>query len=264
MAHRILIVDDDPLLVDVLQRALQSEGYDVEVALNGAAALALFPRVQPDLVILDLMMPGVDGFAVLEQIRRAYTVPILVLSARHTTAIKVQALNEGADDYVVKPFAFDELVARMNALLRRAAYTVPDNQTQPRRFGPLCIDPQRRAVTLGKDRLRLTPTEYALLLELATHPDQVLLHHTLLQRVWGTEYGSETHYLHVYIQRLRAKIEEDPANPRYIVTEPGVGYRFCAEAYSTSDPKTEENQYMENVAQSGSATRVSRRLPSQA
>jgi len=229
-ARRILVVDDDAVLVDLLLQSLRAEGYQVEGALDGATALDFFPRVLPDLIILDLMMPGLDGFAVLEQVRASSTVPILVLSAKHAIGYKTRALNEGADDYLTKPFEMDELIARLNAILRRMSYPLPDEHADVKRFGCLCVDPRKRCVTLKEKRLHLTPTEYALLLEFAVHPDEVLRHRTLLQRVWGPEYGKETQYLHVYVQRLRSKIEVDPASPRYIVTETGVGYRFCSDA----------------------------------
>ena len=225
-AYRVLVVDDDAPLTELLRHALRLEGYDVEIALDGETALALCAKLPPDLVILDLMMPGMDGFAVLEQLRQTSTVPVIVLSAKRTAAVKTRALNEGADDYLAKPFDLEELLARMNAVLRRASFSLPAENAAVRRFDRLCVDPQKRSVTLGENRLRLTPTEYALLLEFATHPGEVLSHRTLLQRVWGLEHRAETQYLHIYVQRLRSKIEDDPAHPRYIVTEHGVGYCF--------------------------------------
>ncbi len=229
-ARRILVVDDDTMLVDLLLQTLRTVGYQVVAALDGATALDLFPKARPDLVILDLMMPGPDGFAVLAEIRCSSQVPILMLSAKHATDVKTRALNEGADDYLTKPFEMAELLARLKAILRRALYASADEQAETMRFGRLCIDPRRRRVILGKQQVYLTPTEYALLSEFAAHPDEVLLHSVLLQRVWGLEHYKKTHYLYVYVQQLRSKIEADPTNPRYIVTEPGVGYRFCPEA----------------------------------
>jgi DNA-binding response OmpR family regulator len=143
-ACRILVVDDDAHLTELLRHTLRLEGYDVEIALDGATALALFAKMPPDLVILDLMMPGMDGFAVLEQLRQTSTVPVVVLSAKRTIAVKTRALNEGADDYVTKPFDLEELVARMNAVLRRASFSVPDEIAPVRRFDRLCVDPQKR------------------------------------------------------------------------------------------------------------------------
>ncbi|MBU0492768.1 MAG: response regulator transcription factor [Chloroflexi bacterium] len=227
--YHILVVDDDEALANLLEVSLRSAaGYQVDIALDGETALALWPKLGSDLIILDLMMPGLDGFAVLAGVRRSSRVPVLVLSARHKVQDRIRALNEGADDYLTKPFEMEELLARVNALLRRAPPDVVDRSTDIRNFGDLCIDPERRCVTLRGNRLHLTPTEYAILAEFATCPDQVLTHSKLFHRIWGSEYHTENHYLHVYIQRLRSKIEDDPANPRYIVTEPGVGYRFCS------------------------------------
>jgi len=232
---RIMVVDDDPGLTDLLQVSLRFEGYKVGIAPDGVTALAFLPRFQPALIILDLVMPGPDGFAVLEHVRRNSDVPILVLSAKHSVDSKVRALNGGADDYLTKPFEMEELIARVKALLRRAAHGALSNRTAPQRFGHLCIEPQKRCVTLRGERLHLTPTEYALLVEFASQPDEVLSRTFLLQRVWGPEYRTESNYLHVYVQRLRSKIEDDPANPRYIVTVPGVGYRFCPDAAATAE-----------------------------
>jgi DNA-binding response OmpR family regulator len=224
----ILVVDDDAALTVLLSQFLRASGYAVEVALDGETALALFSQVAPDLIVLDLMMPGIDGFAVLEQVRQTAMVPVLVLSAKHAIGHKVRALNMGADDYVTKPFDMGELVARIGALLRRAQYQLSDEYGHVRQFGSLCIDQRKRCVTLREERLHLTPTEYALLLELSAHPDEVLSHSALLERIWGPECREEIQYLHVYVQRLRSKIEDDPANPCYIVKEAGVGYRFCS------------------------------------
>ncbi|MBU0492769.1 MAG: response regulator transcription factor [Chloroflexi bacterium] len=238
-AYRILIVDDDATLVDLLLQPLHAEDYQVVAALDGATGLDLFQKVRPDLVILDLMMPGIDGFAVLAMIRHSSQVPVLVLSARQGTDIKARALNEGADDYLTKPFDLDELLARVHALRRRVLYGAPDERADIQQFGRLCIDPRKRRVTLGDEPIYLTPTEYALLLEFAAHPDEVLLHSLLLQRIWGLEHYKKTQYLHVYVQRLRSKIEDDPANPRYIVTEPGVGYRFYPAALTSPSESTD-------------------------
>ena len=222
---RIVVVDDDPGIRRTLARNLGGHGYDVRSADTGAAALDLAARFQPDLVLLDLGLPDMDGTAVIEQIRSRTSTPIVVLSVRGAERDKVKALELGADDYLTKPFGIDELLARVKVAIRHAARTRQGAEAVFR-SGGLAVDIERREVTVGRRRVHLTPTEFALLAALIAAVGRVLTDRALLQRVWGPEYGSENHYLHVYVGRLRRKLEPDPAHPRYLRTEPGVGYRL--------------------------------------
>ena len=222
---RIVVVDDDPGIRRTLARNLGGHGYDVRSADTGAAALDLAARFQPDLVLLDLGLPDMDGTAVIEQIRSRTSTPIVVLSVRGAERDKVKALELGADDYLTKPFGIDELLARVKVAIRHAARTRQGAEAVFR-SGGLAVDIERREVTVGRRRVHLTPTEFALLAALIAAAGRVLTDRALLQRVWGPEYGSENHYLHVYVGRLRRKLEPDPAHPRYLRTEPGVGYRL--------------------------------------
>jgi two-component system KDP operon response regulator KdpE len=220
---RILVVDDDPDVVSLI-RSLFGKTYESRGARDGIEALHILEDWPAELVVLDLVMSGLDGFAVCQQIREQSTVPILVLSGKHGELDKVRALDLGADDYLTKPFSRDELLARVRALLRRArqgtvaAPVLKDDRLQ--------IDFGRRLVTVDGHDVRLTPTEYGLLEQLASNPGKLMTHTVLLQRVWGPEYRNELDYLRVFIRRLRRKIEPDPADPRYILTEARVGYRF--------------------------------------
>jgi len=223
-AH-VLVVDDDPGILKAVQTNLGRHGYLVEAAATGQEALLSFGRRRPDIVLLDLGLPDMDGTDVIREIRARAGTPILVLSVREAEGEKVTALDLGADDYLVKPFGVDELLARIRAALRRAAG--PSLGGQPVfRTGELEVDLEHRRVRVGDQEVHLTPTEYDLLRTFISHPDKVLTDRMLLQAVWGPEYGSEAHYLHVYVARLRRKIERDPQRPQYLATEPGVGYRL--------------------------------------
>jgi two-component system KDP operon response regulator KdpE len=220
---RILVVDDDPEVVALI-RSLLGKSYESRGAKDGQEALQILEEWPADLIVLDLVMGTMDGFAVCQHIRQHSAVPILVLSGRQSDQDKVRALDLGADDYLTKPFSRDELLARIRALLRRsqagtvAAPVLKDDRLQ--------IDFGRRLVTLDGKEVRLTPTEYGLLEQLARNPGKLMTHTVLLQRVWGPEYRNELDYLRVFIRRLRRKIEPDPAEPQYILTEARVGYRF--------------------------------------
>ncbi len=223
MAQRILVVDDEPQIRRALRAALQSEGYSVELAETGQQALDHTAASPPDLVILDLGLPDLDGSDVCAHLRTWTSVPVIVLSVRDAEREKVRALDVGADDYLVKPFGIAELLARIRAALRR----VREEVGQPVvRHGDLVVDLARHRVRLAEADVRLTPTEYALLACLVANRGRVLTHQMLLNRVWGPEYGGETQYLRVFVSQLRRKIEPDPHRPRYLLTEVGVGYRF--------------------------------------
>jgi two-component system KDP operon response regulator KdpE len=220
----ILVVDDEPAILRAVRTNLRAHGFQVETAETGTEALERYERVRPDLVLLDLNLPDLDGVAVIERIRTRTATPIIVLSVRDAERDKVAALDAGADDYVTKPFGADELLARVRAALRRLAGPAgaPDGAFAS---GDLRIDLRRREVTVAGAAVHLTPTEYELLKTFVRYPDRVLTDRMLLQHVWGSEYGSESHYLHVYVARLRRKLEVG-GRTRWIQTEPGVGYRF--------------------------------------
>lgn len=226
---RVLVVDDEPETVKYVSANLRARGYDVLAAQDGRTALKVFGESIVDLIILDIMMPGPDGFEVCRAIRQQSDVPIVMLSARGQEKDVVRALNLGADDYLTKPFGVEEMLARVRAVLRRTAQA-PATPRPPLSVGDLEIDFAVRRVTVRGSQVRLTPTEYDLLAHLAVNAGRVLTHRALLQAVWGPEYGDETEYLWAYIRRLRRKIEPDPSNPRYILTQPGVGYSFAAPA----------------------------------
>jgi two-component system KDP operon response regulator KdpE len=219
---RILVVDDEPALRRTLQANLSARGYDVTAVETGEAALQQAGVQLPDLVILDLMLPGLSGLDVCRALRAASAVPILVLSARGEEQTKVQALDLGADDYLTKPFGMDELLARVRALLRRLGATSTAGTLQ---IGALVVDLDARQVWRDGQTLDLTPREFDVLAYLIRHAGKVVTHRLLLAEVWGPQYKGETQYLRVFVNRLRAKIGDDPAHPRYIATEPGVGYR---------------------------------------
>jgi len=228
MKQRVLVVDDEPETVKYLSANLRVRGYDVLCAYDGREALKLCDEQDFHLIILDLMLPGIDGFQICRTIRERSSVPILVLSALGREKDIVKALDLGADDYLTKPFGVGELLARVRAVLRRAAPATPTPLHPPITIGDLTLDFAERRVTVGGNAVRLTPTEYALLAYLAINRGRVLSHRALLQSVWGAEYGDETEYLWTYVRRLRNKIEPNPAEPYYVLTEPGVGYRFRA------------------------------------
>ncbi|AQT75668.1 response regulator [Streptomyces sp. fd1-xmd] len=224
---RVLVVEDDPQLVRALRINLQARKFDVEHASDGGSALRLAAARKPDVIVLDLGLPDMDGIEVIRSVRDRSRVPIVVLSARHTSEDKVRALDAGADDYVTKPFSMDELLARLRAASRR--------QAEPgRRAGGVTqvttdeftIDLLAKKVRRGERTVRLTPTEWHLLEILVTHPGHLVSQSHLLLEVWGPTYGENTNYLRVYMAQLRRKLEADPSHPRYLITEPGMGYRF--------------------------------------
>ncbi len=220
---RVLVVDDELAIRRFLRVSLEAHGHTVFEAASGEQALATVLSVRPDLVILDLGLPGMDGIEVTRRLREWTQTPIIILSVREDEADKVAALDLGADDYLTKPFGVGELLARIRAALRRAA---------PEATGPLfacdelTVDLARRLVSVAGREVQLTPTEYDLLRVLVTHAGKVLTHSQLLRQVWGVAYAQEAHLLRVNISNLRRKIEREPARPRYIITEPGVGYRL--------------------------------------
>jgi two-component system KDP operon response regulator KdpE len=224
--QRILVAEDETPLRDFISRNLRARGYTVFEASNGLEAIALWETESPQLLVLDIMMPRLDGLEVCRRIRERSTAPIIVLTALDSESDKVAALDLGADDYLTKPFGVEELLARVRASLRRSTWVTPEPQPGVRRFGALTVDLEGHVLTRDNAEIRLTPTEFALLAQLVTHAGKVVTHRQLLQRVWGEEYGAEAEYLRVYMGRLRRKIEADASNPRYLVTEPGVGYRF--------------------------------------
>ena len=227
-AKRILLAEDEVALRDFVSRNLRVRGFEVLEASNGLEAMALWEREDPHLLILDIMMPRMDGLEVCRRVREHSAVPIIVLTALDAESDKVTALDLGADDYLTKPFGVEELLARVRAVLRRTQWEVMPPAGGIKQFGDLEIDLSGHIVRLRGAEVRLSPTEFALLKQLITNAGKVLTHRMLLQSIWGPEYGGEAEYLRVYINRLRQKLEPDPANPRYLLTEPGVGYRFVA------------------------------------
>jgi two-component system KDP operon response regulator KdpE len=220
---RVLVVDDEPQIARALAINLRARNYEVDVAPNGRAALALAAERLPDVVILDLGLPDLDGFEVIRGLRGWSQVPILVLSARQDSSDKVEALDLGADDYVTKPFGMDELLARLRAAVRRGT---PGEDLPVVTTADFTVDlAAKRVVRDGLD-VRLTPTEWHLLEVLVRGSGRLVTQRQLLQEVWGPSYGRETNYLRVYLAQLRRKLEPDPSRPRYLVTEPGMGYRF--------------------------------------
>jgi two-component system KDP operon response regulator KdpE len=224
---RILVVDDEPQLTRVLLRSLTSKGYDVRIAGDGTFALQTFHDWPPSLVITDLAMPNMGGIELCRRLRETSDVPIIVLSVRGEEKTKVEALDAGADDYVTKPFGMDELLARIRAALRRQP--AADSQTQILEAGEFRIDLNAHVVTRDTEELRLTPKEFDLLAYLVRNAGKVLTHRALLGAVWGGDYTEQHEYLRVFIGQLRKKIEPDPSKPRFILTEPWIGYRFSAE-----------------------------------
>lgn len=224
MSGRVLVVDDDAQILRAVRTGLQARGYEVVTAGNGETALARLATDPADLVILDLSLPGIDGHEVIRRLRSFSDTPVLVLSVRESQDDKVAALDAGADDYVTKPFAIGELLARMRAVERRA---YPDATSSPVvRFGDLEVDLSKQLIQREGEPVRLTKTEYRLLEAFVTNPGKLLTHGWLLARVWGPGYRAETHYVRVYVRALRQKLGDDPGRPRFIVTEPGLGYRW--------------------------------------
>lgn len=220
----VLIVDDEPQILRVLRTSLSMRGYEITTAFSGEEALEQIRKQIPDLVILDLVLPGISGLQVCAQIRELSKVPILVLSAKGAEGDKVTALNLGADDYVTKPFGMDELLARMKAILRRS--TISETEPSTLESGNLKIDLEQRQVNVGGQDVKLTPKEFDVLKFLVRNAGKVITHRALLQAVWGSGSSEQTEYLRVFINQIRRKIEPDPQHPKYIVTEPWVGYRF--------------------------------------
>ncbi|MBA2680923.1 MAG: response regulator transcription factor [Ktedonobacteraceae bacterium] len=225
-ARRILLAEDELALRDFISRNLRARSFEVLEAGNGLEAMALWQGEDPHLLILDIMMPRMDGLEVCRRVREHSAVPIIVLTALDAESDKVAALDLGADDYLTKPFGVEELLARVRAVLRRTQGEVLSVPQGIKQFGEIEIDLTGHVVRLRGSEVRLSPTEFAFLKLLVINVNKVVTHRTLLQSIWGPEYSGESEYLRVYINRLRHKLEVDPANPRYLLTEPGVGYRF--------------------------------------
>ena len=220
---RVLVVDDEPQITRVLRTVLTSQGYEVQTAAEGQSALNSFTEFRPELVITDLFMPHMDGLELCRRIRAVSNVPIIVLSVKGEERSKVEALDSGADDYVTKPFGIDELLARVRATLRRSG---GDAEVASFEAGAFRIDLEGRRVHVRGQEVRLTPKEFDLFVYMARHPNRVLTHRTLLEAVWGEASQEQPEYLRVFMGQLRKKLESDPSNPKYLVTEPWVGYRF--------------------------------------
>jgi two-component system KDP operon response regulator KdpE len=230
MPQRVLVVDDDNQMLRAVRNALSARGYDVVTAATGESALSLAAEEELDLVLLDLGLPGIEGHKVIERLRAWTELPVIVISVRDSQEEKVAALDAGADDFVTKPFGMKELLARMRAVRRRAA---ADNDQRPvLRFKGLEVDLLKKLVKLDGAAIHLTPIEYRLLESMASNPGKLLTHSWLLQKVWGPGYGSESNYLRLYVRQLRQKLGDEPSQPRWITTEPGVGYRWLPEPMS--------------------------------
>jgi len=222
---RILIVEDEPKLVRLVREVLSATGYEVLTTNKGGQAIELVAIEQPDLMLLDLVLTDdVDGFAVARRVREFSDIPIIMLTAKSRETDVLHGFDAGADDYITKPFSSKELLARVRALLKRARHDASETVDNLLVCGDLIIDFARRRASKGGENIHLTRTEYGLLYELASHPNQVMLHEQLLTAVWGAEYRDDLDYLRAYIRYLRRKLEDDPANPRYILTSPGIGY----------------------------------------
>jgi DNA-binding response OmpR family regulator len=224
---RIVTADDDPQLLRLIARNLEFEGYAVETASDGALALEQIERVAPDLVLLDVMMPKMDGFTVCQRVREFSAVPIIIITARGQDQDKVKGLDLGADDYLTKPFSVEELLARVRAVLRRTQFRSDEaipGQAATTTIGELAIDYTQHLVRLSEQEVTLTPTEYRLLAYLAQNVGRVITQDLLLEHVWGADYVGESHMLQVNVNRLRRKLEADPAHPQYLKTKVGIGY----------------------------------------
>jgi two-component system KDP operon response regulator KdpE len=220
---RILVIDDEPQIRKLLRVSLGAHGYEIDEAATGAEGINRVAIFKPDLVIVDLGLPDIDGKAVVKAIREWSQTPLVVLTARDQEQEKIEALDAGADDYVTKPFSVGELMARMRVSLRRSSASEHEPVIT---CGDLVVDLLQRRVTVADREIKLTPTEYELIKVLAQHRGRVLTHRQLLKAVWGTAYNEDTHYIRVYIGQLRRKIEANPTQPRHIITESGVGYRL--------------------------------------
>jgi two-component system, OmpR family, KDP operon response regulator KdpE len=220
----ILVVDDEPQILRVMRASLPARGYEVKTAPGGEEAIDEARKEMPDLIILDLVMPGLSGLETCQRIREFSPVPIIVLSAKGSETDKIAALDLGADDYVTKPFSLDELLARIRAVLRRSVAS--ESSSSILKVGDITIDIDERRITVAGAEIKLTPKEFDVLKYLVNNPGKVVTHRTLLQAVWGSQSSEQTEYLRVFINQLRKKIEPNPQHPRYILTEPWVGYRF--------------------------------------
>jgi DNA-binding response OmpR family regulator len=227
----ILTADDDPQLLRLVMRNLQLEGYEVFVASDGKQALEEIEMHQPDLVLLDVMMPKLDGFTVCQRVREFSLVPIIIVTARGQDQDKIRGFDLGADDYLTKPFSVDELLARVRAVLRRAQFTAHDRAAAARMtiIGELAIDFTQHLVTMAGREITLTPTEYRIISYLAMNAGRVVTQDLLLEHVWGAEYAGESHMLQVNVNRLRRKLEADHTHPRYILTKVGIGYLLATQ-----------------------------------
>ena len=225
----VLVVDDDPQLLRAISNALRARNYAVATAEDGETALKLLAEQSVDLVLLDLGLPDIDGHQVIARLRNWSDTPVIVLSVRDAQDEKVTALDAGADDFVTKPFVTGELLARMRAVMRRTS----SDQTDPAilEFDDLKIDLAKQLVSVSGDPIHLTPTEYRLLVAMATNPGKLMTHRLLLRKVWGPGYGTESNYLRLFVRQLRKKLADDPAHPTWITTEPGLGYRWLPEPH---------------------------------
>ena len=222
----VLVVDDEKPLRDFVRRNLEVRNFHVETASNGIEALAIFNTQNVDLVIMDIMMPHLDGLETIRRIRQSSLVPIIILSALGEEEDKIRAFDMGADDYLAKPFGAGELLGRVKAVLRRARWSESADVNEQVSRGDIIADLERHEITVRGTIINLTPTEFNLLVHMMRHPGKVLSHRSILQNVWGPEYGEEAEYLRVYMGKLRLKIEVNPLKPNYLLTERGIGYRF--------------------------------------
>ena len=226
---RILVVDDEPQILRVLRRGLESQGFDVSTAPDAESGLDIFKATATNLIVTDLRLPGMGGTELCARVRQSSTVPIIVLSVKGDETTKVQAFDAGADDYVTKPFGIDELLARIRALMRRAA-AAPASLHTPLEVGDFKVEPDQRRITVAGRELHLTPKEYDLLTFMISNHGRVLTHRAILTAVWGANSSEQPEYLRVFVGQLRKKIEKDPRDPRYLRTEPWIGYRFTPSA----------------------------------
>lgn len=233
--ERVLVVDDDAQMLRAIRTALSARGYEVLTAGTGENALALAAEENLDLLLLDLRLPGIEGHDVIRRLRAWSELPVIVVSVQESQEEKVAALDAGADDYITKPFGMKELLARMRAVRRRVAHE--EEPAPVLRFDGLEVDLLRKLVKLGGEPIHLTPTEYRLLEAMATHPGKLLTHQWLLREVWGQGYASESHYLRLYVKQLRKKLRDLPSSPKWITTEPGLGYRWLQEPTVEEEPK---------------------------
>jgi two-component system, OmpR family, KDP operon response regulator KdpE len=231
MPERVLVVDDDSQMLKVVTNALSARGYDVVTAGSGETALSVAAEEELDLVLLDLGLPGIEGHEVIHRLRSWSELPVIVISVRESQEEKVAALDAGADDFVTKPFGMKELLARMRAVRRRATSEVEVDPLLV--FAELEVDLVKKLVTLDGEAIHLTPTEYRLLEAMATNPGKLLTHGWLLRKVWGPGYGTESNYLRLFVRQLRQKLRDNPSEPKWITTEPGLGYRWLPEPTTT-------------------------------